>query len=361
MEYVPGGDVRTLLNNSGILQEQHTRFYIAEMFVAVTELHKLGYIHRDLKPENFLIDAQGHIKLTDFGLSKGCLSPDRIESIRIKLDAVKARTPIPLSTLQRRTIHNTVRRDYLSWAYSLVGSPDYMAPEILHAQSSSSSSGSSSAKGYDFLVDYWSLGCILFEFLAGYPPFAAGTLEEVWVNVYHWETVLERPVYDEQGEDAEFNISDEAWDLITRLISHRTTRINSFRQIKSHPFFKPLNTALSSLPPTSTSAPPSPRSNPSNIDWIVNLRSISPPFIPELTSETDVSYFDDFENPEDMELYKEVREKQSEYDKLISGGNGEEEDDEDDQIGGGRAAFVGFTFRHKDCKEWKGQVGQEHK
>lgn len=51
MEYVPGGDFRTLLNNAGVLQEQHARFYISEMFTAVTELHKLGYIHRDLKPE----------------------------------------------------------------------------------------------------------------------------------------------------------------------------------------------------------------------------------------------------------------------------------------------------------------------
>ena len=51
MEYVPGGDFRTLLNNSGVLKEEHARFYISEMFAAVTELHKLGYIHRDLKPE----------------------------------------------------------------------------------------------------------------------------------------------------------------------------------------------------------------------------------------------------------------------------------------------------------------------
>jgi hypothetical protein len=51
MEYVPGGDFRTLLNNSGVLKEEHARFYISEMFAAVNELHKLGYIHRDLKPE----------------------------------------------------------------------------------------------------------------------------------------------------------------------------------------------------------------------------------------------------------------------------------------------------------------------
>jgi cell cycle protein kinase DBF2 len=105
MEYVPGGDFRTLLNNSGVLKEEHARFYISEMFAAVNELHKLGYIHRDLKPEvcpsysiyvkpyghclsaiqNFLVDGTGHVKLTDFGLATGALNPKRIESLKIKV------------------------------------------------------------------------------------------------------------------------------------------------------------------------------------------------------------------------------------------------------------------------------------
>lgn len=102
MEYVPGGDFRTLLNNSGVLKEEHARFYISEMFAAVTELHKLGYIHRDLKPEarfthhpefdmltpllqNFLVDGTGHVKLTDFGLATGALNPKRIESLKVKV------------------------------------------------------------------------------------------------------------------------------------------------------------------------------------------------------------------------------------------------------------------------------------
>ena len=103
MEYVPGGDFRTLLNNAGVLKEEIARFYISEMFVAVNELHKLGYIHRDLKPEvrwyhtpfvptlcsstiqNFLLDGTGHVKLTDFGLATGALNPQRIESPRVKV------------------------------------------------------------------------------------------------------------------------------------------------------------------------------------------------------------------------------------------------------------------------------------
>jgi tRNA A-37 threonylcarbamoyl transferase component Bud32 len=65
MEYVPGGDFRTLLNNSGVLKEEHARFYISEMFAAVCELHKLGYIHRDLKPEVRYGLCEEHLYFTE--------------------------------------------------------------------------------------------------------------------------------------------------------------------------------------------------------------------------------------------------------------------------------------------------------
>lgn len=85
-EFVPGGDFRTLLNASGVLHENHARFYLAEMLCSVFSLHKLGYIHRDLKPENFLLDAQGHIKLTDFGLCKGRLSSEIVGMLQQKVN-----------------------------------------------------------------------------------------------------------------------------------------------------------------------------------------------------------------------------------------------------------------------------------
>jgi serine/threonine protein kinase len=85
MEYVQGGDFRTLLNATGVLHEPHARFYFAEMAQAVFTLHDLGYIHRDLKPENFLIDSTGHIKLTDFGLSRGKLSGEVVDGLKKKV------------------------------------------------------------------------------------------------------------------------------------------------------------------------------------------------------------------------------------------------------------------------------------
>ena len=80
------------------------------MFLAVNALHKLGYIHRDLKPENFLVAANGHIKLTDFGLSSGILAGERIESMRLKLDAV-SQGAIGDWGASRRSVHER-RRDY---------------------------------------------------------------------------------------------------------------------------------------------------------------------------------------------------------------------------------------------------------
>lgn len=129
------------------------------MFVCVNELHSMGYIHRDLKPENFLIDRFGHLKLTDFGLSKGELSSNKMESLRSKINMAREACSIKhYSSLERKNFHMQNR------GYSFVGSPDYMAPEILTHSNYSSKIGVY-APGYDYLVDYWALGCILFEFL----------------------------------------------------------------------------------------------------------------------------------------------------------------------------------------------------
>ncbi|KAJ3038787.1 hypothetical protein HDU99_010285, partial [Rhizoclosmatium hyalinum] len=284
MEFVPGGDVRTLLNNSGVLREEHARFYVAEMATAVAELHRLGFIHRDLKPENFLIDATGHLKLTDFGLSRGTLSDECVAHLRSRLEKVKETPYIYQSLADRRNLYQSVKRTVEMRCFSQVGSPDYMAPEVL----------TKSGSGYGLSADYWSLGTILFECLCGFPPFTAANTDGIWVNVYHWERVLERPVY--TGEDEEFNLSDCAWDLVTKLITHPQNRIAGLSRLQAHPFFQ-------DYPFHQLRSP-----------------SVVPPFVPHLSSAIDTSYFDDFSNPNDMKMYQEVKERQAKLEKKLEEG-----------------------------------------
>ncbi|KAK4868938.1 hypothetical protein LT330_006547 [Penicillium expansum] len=300
MEYVPGGDFRTLLNNTGVLHNRHARFYIAEMFSCIDALHVLGYIHRDLKPENFLIDSTGHVKLTDFGLAAGMLSPGKIESMRVKLEEV-GNTPVPFgrpmeqrTMAERRQGYQSLRQREVNYAKSIVGSPDYMAPEVLKGDQ------------YDFTVDYWSLGCMLFEALAGYPPFAGATVEETWQNLKRWQKVLRKPVY----EDPNYFLSRRTWDLITKLVAGKEQRFKNIKEIHAHDYF-------------------------AEVDF-ESLRDQRAPFVPELDSETDAGYFDDFSNEADMAKYKEVHDKQRALEDMA---------DRDDKMGKG--LFVGFTFRHR--------------
>ena len=299
MEYVPGGDFRTLLNNTGVLHNRHARFYIAEMFTCVDSLHQLGYIHRDLKPENFLIDSTGHVKLTDFGLAAGFLAPSKIESMRIKLESVgNVVSPFGITPMEERTAaerrdgYRSLRERMPNYAKSIVGSPDYMAPEVLKGEE------------YDFTVDYWSLGCMLFEALAGYPPFAGATVDETWHNLKRWKQVLKKPVY----EDPTYYLSKRTWDLITRLVASKVSRFHGMTDIRAHQYF-------------------------AEVDW-TNLREQRAPFVPELDSETDAGYFDDFSNEADMAKYKEVHEKQQALENLA---------DREEKMD--KSLFVGFTFR----------------
>ena len=298
MEYVPGGDFRTLLNNTGVLHNRHARFYIAEMVCCVDSLHQLGYIHRDLKPENFLIDGSGHVKLTDFGLAAGMLSPIKIESMRVRLEEV-GNTSVPFgrpmedrSVAERRQGYRTLRRQDVNYAKSIVGSPDYMAPEVLKGEE------------YDFTVDYWSLGCMLFEALAGYPPFAGATVDETWQNLKRWQRVLRKPQYD----DPNYFLSKRTWDLITRMVAAKPQRFASIQEIHKHEYFN-------------------------EVDFST-VREQKAPFVPELDSETDAGYFDDFGSEADMAKYKEVHDKQKALEEMA---------DRDDKMS--KALFVGFTFR----------------
>lgn len=292
MEFVPGGDFRTLLNNTGTLNARHTRFYMSEMFLALDALHQLNFIHRDLKPENFLITAEGHIKLTDFGLAAGKISDHRIESLRKRLDEAKQFNVPYLSVKQRQDAYRTARMAEIDYASSVVGSPDYMALEVLQGHN------------YDYTIDYWSMGCMLFEALVGYPPFSGRSSEETYANLQNWKKALRRPQY----ENGEYVFSDRTWDLIQRLITSQRYRLRSFSEVSSHAYF-------------------------ADVDW-ANIKDQRPPFIPDLDGEDDAGYFDDFDNEADMAKYKEVLNKRAHVEGLADRGNLSSRD------------FIGFTFRH---------------
>ncbi|CAI4921781.1 BEM_HP_G0094250.mRNA.1.CDS.1 [Saccharomyces cerevisiae] len=311
MEFVPGGDFRTLLINTRCLKSGHARFYISEMFCAVNALHDLGYTHRDLKPENFLIDAKGHIKLTDFGLAAGTISNERIESMKIRLEKIKD-LEFPAFTEKsiedRRKMYNQLREKEINYANSMVGSPDYMALEVLEG------------KKYDFTVDYWSLGCMLFESLVGYTPFSGSSTNEIYDNLRRWKQTLRRP----RQSDGRAAFSDRTWDLITRLIADPINRLRSFEHVKRMSYFADINFST--------------------------LRSMIPPFTPQLDSETDAGYFDDFTSEADMAKYADVFKRQDKLTAMV----------DDSAVS---SKLVGFTFRHRNGKQGSSGIlfnGLEH-
>lgn len=256
------------------------------------------------------MDSTGHIKLTDFGLAAGALNPGRIESLKGRLDAVKDSSLIYRTPHERSSLYKKMRAHNVAYADSIVGSPDYMAPEVLRG------------RNYNISVDYWSLGCILFEFLCGFPPFSGGSPDETWANLKNWEKVLQRPIYD-KPQDLQFNLSDVAWNAVTRLIDQPNRRFTSLVQIQSHPFFSPLN--------------------------LTDLRSLTAPFIPQLESDLDTGYFDDFENPDDMKKYKEVQEKAAKVEEKLESGN----KGQNSSSSSNRGLWVGFTFGKNEKNNWK--------
>ena len=138
MEYLSGGDLMTLLMEKEIFSEELSRFYIAETILAIESVHNLNYIHRDLKPDNLILGKDGHIKLSDFGLCKHveikAKSANINEQMRNDLFNITKEKPLPesknpaLSKTQANKRNEYIRNRKL--AYSTVGTPDYIAPEV---------------------------------------------------------------------------------------------------------------------------------------------------------------------------------------------------------------------------------------
>lgn len=286
MEFLPGGDLMTMLIRWQLFTEDVTRFYMAECILAIETIHKLGFIHRDIKPDNILIDIRGHIKLSDFGLSTGfhkthdsnyykkLLQEDDANNANGSNNDVtnglnkpnqnnetKRQTMMVDSinlTMSNRQQIQTWRKSRRLMAYSTVGTPDYIAPEIFLYQ------------GYGQECDWWSLGAIMYECLIGWPPFCSETPQETYRKIMNFEQTLQFP--------DDIHISYEAEDLIRRLLTHADQRLGRHGgadDIKSHPFFR-------------------------GVDWNT-IRQVEAPYIPKLSSITDTRFFptDELENVPD--------------------------------------------------------------
>ena len=249
MDFLPGGDLMNLLMKKEVLTEDEARFYTAEMILAVDSVHKLNCIHRDLKPDNILIDKNGHIQLSDFGLAKiadktffPITQKDNAGPQRVVNNVSDSITSLNTNyTNNNYSIRNPSglrpRRNRLI-AYSTVGTPDYIAPEVF------------SQSGYGEEVDWWSIGVMFFEMVVGFPPFFSENPSDTCKKIVKWRENFSIP--------ADANLSPEAESFILRMVSQPESRlgVHGVEEIKKHPFFK-------------------------GIDWN-NIRNMKAPFIPEL-------------------------------------------------------------------------------
>ncbi|XP_074077644.1 microtubule-associated serine/threonine-protein kinase 2 isoform X4 [Macrotis lagotis] len=201
MEYVEGGDCATLLKNIGALPVDMARMYFAETVLALEYLHNYGIVHRDLKPDNLLITSMGHIKLTDFGLSK-----------------------IGLMSLTTNLYEGHIEKDAREFLDKQVcGTPEYIAPEVILRQ------------GYGKPVDWWAMGIILYEFLVGCVPFFGDTPEELFGQVISDEIAWP------EGDDA---LPPDAQDLTSKLLHQNPLErmgTGSASEVRQHRFFKDLD------------------------------------------------------------------------------------------------------------------------
>ncbi|XP_031502888.1 probable serine/threonine protein kinase IRE isoform X2 [Nymphaea colorata] len=219
MEYLNGGDLYSLLRNLGCLSEDVARVYIAEVVLALEYLHSMNVIHRDLKPDNLLIAHDGHIKLTDFGLSKVGLinSTDDLSGPTAYGTKLLRKDESSLSSSEQSFKREECQR------HTAVGTPDYLAPEILLGT------------GHGTTADWWSVGVILFEMIVGIPPFNAERPEMIFYNILNrqipWPQIPEEMSY-------------EAYDLINKLlIENPVQRLGATGagEVKNHVFFRDIN------------------------------------------------------------------------------------------------------------------------
>lgn len=307
MEYLPGGDLMGLLIKKDVFPEEMARFYVAEIVLALEAVHGSGYIHRDIKPDNILIGADGHLKLSDFGLSTGFHETHGNEYYQRLFEAAsspvkKAKSGDRLSqglaasrslsgsridmSLKAKAADNW-KRNRRALAYTTVGTTDYVAPEVF------------GRAGYGKECDWWSLGAILYEMLVGRPPFLSETPAECCRKIINWRDSLVFP--------RDMRISEPAKNLIRRLLTDGDKRLGLFgaHEIKSHPFF-------------------------AGINW-EGIRDLPAPYIPDLASTKDTSNFPSLDEMETEDIADP-------FVHMLGGETNTMRQQKD-------LAFVGYTFR----------------
>ena len=212
-DYMSGGELFWHLQKEGRFDEQRARFYIAELILALRHLHQHDIVYRDLKPENILLDANGHIALCDFGLSK--------------------------ANLAKNDTTNT-----------FCGTTEYLAPEVLLDE-----------QGYTKMVDFWSLGVLVFEMCCGWSPFYAEDTQQMYKNIAFGKVRFPRDALSAEGRNF-------VKGLLNRNPSHRLGAKGDAEELMAHAFFADIDgTALSK-------------------------KATQPPFKPKLKGELDTSNFD---------------------------------------------------------------------
>lgn len=227
MDYCGGGDLFHRLGTKKQFSEEDTLFYICEIILALCALHSANIIYRDLKPENVLLDKNGHIRLADFGLAK--IGKD-----------------------------NNMNGNNMVEGNTFCGSANYLAPEIINQ----------SSKGYSIEVDWWSLGCLMYQMIIGIPPF--------WENNVNNNNILYTNILTKQVTFTDSSLmSREAKNFIRALLEKDPlcrlgTGKNGEEDVKNDPLFKK-----------------------HKVDWNeVFNKTAKPPFIPQIRSLMDTSNFD---------------------------------------------------------------------
>ncbi|ETO19970.1 hypothetical protein RFI_17253, partial [Reticulomyxa filosa] len=218
MEFCGGGDLMGMLRQRDLLTDSEARFYMSELACAIHHVHELGFVHRDLKPDNILIAIDGHIRLCDFGLAKSFQSVND-QNLGNWQKYVATLREEDFEQLDKEDDENGVEKGHLDRKrlFSTVGTPDYMAIEVLYQ------------KGYDKMVDWWSMGVIMFECLVGFAPFHAKDPLATCRKIVRYEKYFKLP--------SDAKISKQAMDLMKRLVCPAQRRIG-IDQIQKHPWFK---------------------------------------------------------------------------------------------------------------------------